>query len=41
MAKHAADPRNLKWQHRLYALNLFVTVVSRRQEASLTTEGAR
>jgi len=41
MAKHAADPRNLKWQHRLYALSLFATVVSKRQEVQLTTEGAR
>jgi hypothetical protein len=41
MAKHGADPRNLKWQHRVYALSLFAAVVSRRQEAPLTTEGAR
>jgi hypothetical protein len=41
MAKQAADPRNLKWQHRLYALSLFATVVSKRQEVPLTTEGAR
>jgi len=40
MAKHAADPRNLKWQHRLYTLSLFA-VVSKRQEVPLTTEGAR
>jgi hypothetical protein len=41
MAKHAADPRNLKWQHRLYALSLFATVVSKRREVPLATEGAR
>jgi hypothetical protein len=40
MAKHAADPRNLKRQHRLYAFSLFATVVSRRREAPLTTGGA-
>ena len=41
VSKHAAEPDNLKWQHRLYALCLLATVVSMKRQAPLSKASAR